>query len=581
MQQLVAFSIGPVQSFIASSRKTTDLWGGSFLLSELTETAMALVSDSFGMDSVEWIQPRPMIDGNTARQDTASFPNRFLCLVTSNENETKEKLRQVENNLKSWLTEKGVNSVAELFHKKSLTGYINTQVNEQLQSALEIFWAFVPYSDQDSYHEQRLEVESMLASVKNNRPVSYDVQHDLVCTVCHQREALTAKEPTEEATHYQLKEAMRDLWKPAWEDPSRAKEHEYLCSVCAVKRMRRKMLTFPPFPSVRAFNTFNLNHEVLNEEGDPESLEGTDQERYYAVVFFDGDDMGQWISGAKSESNKATIEESKTITEKLSRFASTGISESAKDKNIRVIYSGGDDVLAIGSIMDILDFTQEIRQSFSDPTIGFDKRATGSAGIVIAPEKAPLQQVMNYGRQAEARAKAYKNSLDGSRKDAFTIHFLRNSGQQRRMTLPFTTPIPELTPDWFNMNGKNILLELIKMANKWKHLELSPQFIYHFHREFQQVAAEWEYRDKARLTSGKPFQSNEGIELIRGELTRLINHSAMASSLESADTTAKLADELSSLYLIHRGDFTSYIHLLEMLRYLSRLPKMMEEESHV
>lgn len=43
---LLGFSIGPVQSFIASARTVRDLWAGSYLLSELTKCGMAHVKNS-------------------------------------------------------------------------------------------------------------------------------------------------------------------------------------------------------------------------------------------------------------------------------------------------------------------------------------------------------------------------------------------------------------------------------------------------------------------------------------------------------------------------------------------------------
>lgn len=42
------FSLGPVQSFIATARKTQDLWAGSYLLSFLSWQAMKVVCESMG-----------------------------------------------------------------------------------------------------------------------------------------------------------------------------------------------------------------------------------------------------------------------------------------------------------------------------------------------------------------------------------------------------------------------------------------------------------------------------------------------------------------------------------------------------
>jgi hypothetical protein len=45
---LLAFSIGPVQSFIAAARRVRDLWTGSYLLAWLTHRAMQPVLTHYG-----------------------------------------------------------------------------------------------------------------------------------------------------------------------------------------------------------------------------------------------------------------------------------------------------------------------------------------------------------------------------------------------------------------------------------------------------------------------------------------------------------------------------------------------------
>lgn len=578
MEQLVAFSIGPVQSFIASARKTTDLWSGSYILSELTQKAMTLMQEIFGSESVEWIQPQPMKAAVLDNREIASFPNRFICIVSSPLEETKEKLHRVETGLTGYLAELAKSSVGLLFAGKVLPASVWEQVEEQVSDFLEIFWAFVPFENRDDFHDKRLEVESMLASVKNNRPISFRQQHGLVCTVCKQREALSAESPTAEMSQGELKAGLRKLWGNIQGDVSRLQEGEHLCAVCSAKRMRRKALQFEPFPSVTAFTMAKIKPEQLDEGGDPLGMTaGGDQERYYAVVMFDGDDMGKWVSGAKSPTKKATIEGNKAITERLSKFSASGIAQAKGKKNMKVIYSGGDDVLAIGSILDVMRFVEEVREMFSDPENGLDKDATGSCGIIIAPEKAPLQQVISYGRKAEALAKGYENAATDAAKDAFTLHFLRGSGQQRIVTLPFSAKMPNQAPAWFNLPDKKLISWILGLADVWQELGLSPNFIYHFEDVFKHVAMEWHFKQSKNRTAqsvnegNMPFQNGAEIEMIRSELYRLIGNATAKSDPETKGKIREFADQLSSLYFIHQGDFLSYTQLLEMIRYFSKL----------
>ena len=45
-ESLLLITIGPVQEFIASARRTRDLWFGSWLLSELSREAALYLSDA-------------------------------------------------------------------------------------------------------------------------------------------------------------------------------------------------------------------------------------------------------------------------------------------------------------------------------------------------------------------------------------------------------------------------------------------------------------------------------------------------------------------------------------------------------
>jgi len=92
------FSLGPVQSFIGTARKTLDHWMGSFLLSYLTFTAMQAVFEEIGADAIIFPElfGQPFLDAYLANKFprefedlkpestellTPSLPNRFLAIV--------------------------------------------------------------------------------------------------------------------------------------------------------------------------------------------------------------------------------------------------------------------------------------------------------------------------------------------------------------------------------------------------------------------------------------------------------------------------------------------------------------------
>lgn len=94
----LCFSIGPVQSFIATARSVRDLWTGSMLLSWLTFQAMAPVIDQLGPTAMIypslrglplldlWLRRRPDLRGRISESDLVArkmpcIPNRFVAMV--------------------------------------------------------------------------------------------------------------------------------------------------------------------------------------------------------------------------------------------------------------------------------------------------------------------------------------------------------------------------------------------------------------------------------------------------------------------------------------------------------------------
>jgi CRISPR-associated protein Cmr2 len=68
MSHLMIISLGPVQEFIASARRSRDLWFGSWLLSELSKAAACKVVLEHDGDIEALVFPKPeSIDQLTSR----------------------------------------------------------------------------------------------------------------------------------------------------------------------------------------------------------------------------------------------------------------------------------------------------------------------------------------------------------------------------------------------------------------------------------------------------------------------------------------------------------------------------------
>lgn len=90
-ESLILFTIGPVQRFIETARKTEDLWMGSYILSYLNGIAMKTLTDTFSRKDIEIIFPATENQSlikffkgelENAEKETlklATLPNRFLA----------------------------------------------------------------------------------------------------------------------------------------------------------------------------------------------------------------------------------------------------------------------------------------------------------------------------------------------------------------------------------------------------------------------------------------------------------------------------------------------------------------------
>ncbi|MEM1875089.1 MAG: type III-B CRISPR-associated protein Cas10/Cmr2, partial [Candidatus Hadarchaeales archaeon] len=258
--------------------------------------------------------------------------------------------------------------------------------------------------------------------------------------------------------------------------------------------------------------------------------------RYYAIVHFDGDNMGKWLSGellpeieysynsrtwkkiseifldadgrTKISFAKYLSELSKTkiLTPAIHAAISTALKNYSLEfvKNIieeehlgNLIYAGGDDVLAFVNLSDLLDVIQKLRWAFSgqiridngriSPDLnhksGFVEKnnrllltmgchASGSIGVVIAHYKMPLQIAINEVFKAEKIAKE-------SGKDSFAICLLRRSGEKRLAVSSF-------------LIENNDVIEIIKSIAEAFNPEnengfISKSFIYKFTLEFERL----------------------------------------------------------------------------------------------
>ncbi len=170
---LLALSIGPVQSFIAAARSTSDLWAGSHLLARLSWEVMKPIAEALGPDTILFPRLRgiPQVDlwlrdemglpeawfedcewqkGGTDANPlfAAALPNRFVAVVPASR--AKELAEQCREHVRQWLQEKGREVVDRLLdeigEQKNPDLVCYRQMQQQLDGFPEVHWAAVPFS---------------------------------------------------------------------------------------------------------------------------------------------------------------------------------------------------------------------------------------------------------------------------------------------------------------------------------------------------------------------------------------------------------------------------------------------------
>jgi CRISPR-associated protein Cmr2 len=161
---LFSFKVAPVQEFIEKSRKASDLWAGSHILSYLVFRALTAIIDECGPDAVIFphLREQPLMDhwlnsnqiNVNYRKETleiSNVPNTFLALIPKDKlsevaEKTKQRFaeswKQIAENAKGELTKRGI------AHDEYFERIWERQITNAFQ--LKVAWFEWPYPMNDS-----------------------------------------------------------------------------------------------------------------------------------------------------------------------------------------------------------------------------------------------------------------------------------------------------------------------------------------------------------------------------------------------------------------------------------------------
>ena len=231
---LLNISIGPVQEFIASARRTADLWFGSHMLSEISKEAARALNV---VDGVTLIFPHESAVTKKGAGEELSVANIILAEVDGNNCEcVAKKAEDAVNN--KW------NELATQAHNMA-KGLIDEELwNAQINDAVEFYYAWVKIdSTNGGYTEARKKLARLMGGRKAMR--DFKQNHGKPCVHkssldgCRESVLLTSVHGKADNPDLLLKLAKLKI-----------KKGEHLDAVGLVKRLANTNITFPSVESV-------------------------------------------------------------------------------------------------------------------------------------------------------------------------------------------------------------------------------------------------------------------------------------------------------------------------------------------
>ena len=257
-------------------------------------------------------------------------------------------------------------------------------------------------------------------------------------------------------------------------------------------------------------------------------LLGGEPGRYYAAIALDGDNMGEKIREAQSR------EAHEEISKELIQYTEAARRIVEREHLGKLTYAGGDDLLALANLRDLLPILKQLRLQFPDFT-------TASAGVCIAHDKTPLGEVLQQARRMEKIAK------DAGQRDALGISLFKRSGNVSSVVTKWTHR---------DMDVLAVSEDLIRLLHDD---EVSKRFLYSFRETF------------ARLIEDRDDYRKLGRRLIQTEFSRIVERARAANGTlpgRSQQTIESLTQ------LIHDiQPFSHFLGYVEIVNFIARQSK--------
>ncbi len=575
MKHLFLFTVTPVQSFIAEARKVRDLAAGSQMLSHFIDQAIQyLIQHGYSKEeNGDIIFPSV---------DLENKPNRFLAFINA------EDPQKVGEDLERYVREEIFLTNARKQLKRYYPEHLENALN-QLKDFLKVYWVAIPYSG--DYVKDNQQVERLLGGVKNFRAFAQFTETGRKCSINGEFNVTIFKrnEPGDNPSWLKYTENVEVYDNDAKVNKKELSPGEGLCTLNFYKRV------YSPTSKAGFDATCQVAYldAVQKIEQDDEAnkwlkeLQSDDEQyvyddanikaqgeekskikkwqnklkkfinreqlkvaKYYAVLVFDADKMGEWLAGKKlvnpEEDQLKFQQELSSLFGDFAQFAKNYVDGNGDyAKKGQTIYAGGDDYLGLINLSYLFDVLEILNSAFEriiwteglQPKFRFsqDEPMTFSAGVAVAHYKTPLSYVLSEARKAEKRAK----SKEGGNRKAIALTVLKRSGE-----------IHQCQFKWKDDDGRLLLKDFAVIVDALNTKASSNKFITSFSKEFRPVTI-------PGVNLGIP------IELISQELNRLLYENNIPEVKEA------VFHLLQYLYAPKR-QLDNFISLLNIADFLAR-----------
>ncbi len=446
---LLAISIGPVQKFISAARRTRDLWFGSYALSEISKAAAKAISECDG----KLIFPAPISPSDLNEDSPLNVANVILSELDGKDP------KAVADAARAAAKQRWKDFAEDA--RQAARAAVREEIwNDQLDDVIEFNAAWAAATG--SYAGDRKRLMRLLAARKqcfDFRPAigragvpksSLDGLRESVLVRNATGVRLAEGEQLDvvgvvkraaggNRAYPSVARVAADPWLRGLTPASRNELLEACGGLPAGAVARIDMNKYPQFADFPFDGTvcFPSRYPEMENDGEAdasiEGLRGTvrgshprggESDQYLAVLVADGDRVGAALSDIQDADGH------RQFSQALAGFSTRAARVIAQHHGVAV-YCGGDDVLALVPVDKVLACAAKLKDCFRDAMqrFGGDQSPTLSVGVAIGHFMEPLEDLLEYGRDAESHAKRPRPTDGGqAERNALAVHLHKRGG---------------------------------------------------------------------------------------------------------------------------------------------------------